>query len=421
MLSRSVETVFIVGAGFSYHAGLPLTSKFTDAILEAREFSRGPNRMLVDFLGRFIHDAFGHSTKAGGKKWPDLEDIFTCVDLSANSGHHLGSSFAPADLRTVRRAMLSRIIRMLHQKYEAGHKKKDSDWKKLDDFFACIDLTRVGFISMNWDTVIERKLGVTRQNPLIDYCCDALRADIPDPPEEYYHSKKAHVDEKDYSWAKREYLKAGNVGQIIEVGALPVNRKVVDKGIPIVKIHGSANWLYCDNCRHLFWLDPRHSLRIADQLIRTDDLERIRVFLARKEKEIEGAIKKLRFQPRVRCLCSEDVALGTRIATFSYRKALEFPMFQKSWFAAEELLRAADKWVFIGYSLPAADYEFKYLLKRTQLSRRRQPLFTVISGGTKDDVDAAYDNYQRFFGRAINKSGFFSSGLSQEAVTAICR
>src|SRR5438132_14033142 len=135
MPNFSVETVFVVGAGFSHHAGLPLTSKFTEAVLEAREFGSGPSRVMVEFLSSFIRDAFNHSAKAAARHWPNLEDIFTCVDLSANSGHHLGSNFAPADLRTVRRAMLCRIIRMLDQKYEAARKRKGPNWKELDDFF----------------------------------------------------------------------------------------------------------------------------------------------------------------------------------------------------------------------------------------------------------------------------------------------
>ncbi len=245
MSNLNVETAFIVGAGFSHHAGLPLTSKFTEAILEAREFGSGPSRILVEFLSKFIHDAFDHSTKAGAKYWPDLEDIFTCVDLSANSGHHLGGTFAPADLRTVRRAILSRIMRMLDQKYKAARKKKGPDWKKLDDFFWQIDSRNVGFISMNWDTVIERKLALTQENLLLDYCCDASPASIPDPPnEDYFSSRKA-------------YLKEIHQGQVITVAALPMDRKKLDKSTPIVKIHGSANWLYCDNCRQLFWSAPR--------------------------------------------------------------------------------------------------------------------------------------------------------------------
>ncbi len=101
MSRLSATTAIVVGAGFSCHAGLPLTNSFTEAILEAREFGKGPSRILVDFLSRFIHDAFDHSTRASAKRWPELEDLFTCVDLAANSGHYLGSTFSPADLRTV--------------------------------------------------------------------------------------------------------------------------------------------------------------------------------------------------------------------------------------------------------------------------------------------------------------------------------
>jgi hypothetical protein len=92
-------------------------------------------------------------------------------------------------------------------------------------------------------------------------------------------------------------------------------------------------------------------------------------------------------------------------------------MFEKSWLSAERLLRGADKWVFIGYSLPAADYEFKHLLKRVQLSRKVPPQFVVITGGS--DCHNTYLNYQRFFGRDIKENeNFFPDGLSPRAIKA---
>ena len=94
-------------------------------------------------------------------------------------------------------------------------------------------------------------------------------------------------------------------------------------------------------------------------------------------------------------------------------------MFERSWLSAEQLLRAADKWVFIGYSLPPADYEFKHLLKRVQLSRKTAPEFVLITGGRKKDAEYTYANYQRFFGRGISKKeNFLRLGLSQEAIQA---
>src|SRR5580700_1642043 len=406
MFNRNVETAYVVGAGLSHHAGLPLTTKFTEALLEARDFSGGPSRMLVDFLSDFIYHAFGHSRRASAKYWPDLEDLFTCVDLSANTGHHLGSRFSPADLRTVRRALLSRIIRMLEHRYELGRRKKSPESRHLEEFFWEINTQRAAFISMNWDTVIERKLAMTRDDLSLDYCCDALPAEIP-----------ALLDPTHFS-SRKKFLKAIAQGQSISVAALPLNRKQVENTTSVVKIHGSANWLYCDNCRHVFWFHPDESSRIASQLIRQDDRRRIQTLLGKSDPTESTTDTDLLRQMPVMCLCSSRVALGTRIATFSFRKALEFPMFQRSWLAAEEILRSANRWIFIGYSLPPADYEFKYLLKRTQLSRSREPEFVIISGGSKKDLRRTYDNYQRFFGRTVKKSCFFDSGLTRDAIIA---
>jgi hypothetical protein len=113
------------------------------------------------------------------------------------------------------------------------------------------------------------------------------------------------------------------------------------------------------------------------------------------------------------------VPLTTRIATFSFLKALDFPMFERSWLSAERLLRSAEKWVFIGYSLPGADYEFKHLLKGVQLSRRQPPEFVVITGESETDSEYTYLNYQRFFGGDVKKDeNFIRDGLSQRAIEA---
>ena len=75
-------------------------------------------------------------------------------------------------------------------------------------------------------------------------------------------------------------------------------------------------------------------------------------------------------------------------------------MFEKSWSSAERLLRNAEKWVFIGYSLPAADYEFKHLLKRVQLFRT-PPEFVVITGGPRQACDETYENTNDFLAAAL--------------------
>lgn len=172
----------------------------------------------------------------------------------------------------------------------------------------------------------------------------------------------------------------------------------------VAKIHGSTNWLYCDNCRRVYWFPPSQSMKIADQILSADEWKRIAPRPPANAKN------------QWECSQCDAVTLGTRIATFSYRKALDFPMFQQSWNAAEKFLASAQRWVFIGYSLPAADYEFKYLLKRIELSRKKPPDIILVTGG--DGATTARRNYRRFFGNRLTKQEF-QHGLDDNAIACI--
>lgn len=176
--------------------------------------------------------------------------------------------------------------------------------------------------------------------------------------------------------------------------------------MPVIKIHGSVNWLYCDNCRQLYWFPAVDAIEVAMQLITRREARELKL------RHVDVCEKWL-------CLNCPAVPLTTRITTFSFLKVLDFPMFERSWVSAERLLRNADKWIFIGYSLPGADYEFKHLLKRVQLSRKKPPEFVVITGGSELDTEYTYLNYQRFFGRDIRKDeNCIRDGLSDRAIEA---
>ena len=201
------DHLFVVGAGFSRHAGLPLASEFTENLLDTAGLSESAlSSEIVPFLKKFVEDAFGHGQNSKPTDWPYLEDIFTCIDLSANSGHHLGKSYSPSDLRTVRRALIVRIILMLTQKYKQRSKAIDENWERLERFFSSVACDKCAFLSMNWDTVIENGLARTQKVQSFDYACDARRVRI----------------------------KSRTELELIPVGS--------EKAVRILKPHGSTNW-----------------------------------------------------------------------------------------------------------------------------------------------------------------------------------
>jgi hypothetical protein len=364
----SVSHLFIVGAGFSSNAGLPLTGAFTKALVDVRRLrSSGPSNKLVEYLKSFVEETFG-ARAADSQVWPDLEDVFTLLDLSANTGHHLGPNYSAAELRTVRRALIVRLIRMLQQKFNRGKGAAGAKWVALSEFFDRLELTEVAMLSLNWDCVIENSLEARKRVSLIDYGNGAVRARF-----------------------------VGKDVKLSESRPGPFQ---------LLKPHGSINWLYCDACRKLLWFETKDIEQIAQTLFKEKDWQNVDL------KMENGEFRKLR-DPI--CPVCGSHALGTRLATFSYRKALDFPMYAATWRQAETLLRDARTWIFIGYSMPAADFEFKYLLKRVELSRKKKPDIVVITAG--GDAGTTVARYTNFFG--VGRIRSYRKGLSDDALTRL--
>jgi hypothetical protein len=367
-------TVFIVGAGFSAHAGLPLATQFTESLLNVSLLKEGgPSRAQVELIRHFVQATFDHGPATPSDLWPDLEDLFTGVDLSANTGHHLGAEFSPAVLRTVRRALIVRTVRMLNQRYTAAIKKNGASLRSLNAFFGQVEPAACAFLSMNWDTVIERGLANAHGVTAFDYGCGAQPASFE--------------------------------GRGLSLAALG------DPTATVLKPHGSVNWLYCDACRHVVWVPADQTEKVAGQLFGARDWETVQKFTGKSGATVKPAS----------CPTCEAQALGTRIATFSYRKALEFPMHARTWQTAEELLYGACNWVFIGYSLPAADYEFKHLLKRVQVSRGQKPNIVLVTGGGAEGAERTRAAYQKFFGPTLASGGdnVFLNGLDETALEGL--
>jgi len=343
MKSKQPETIaLILGAGFSKCAEIPLQAEFPSYLL-SEDFSSHIDRAISAILAEFMADVFGW--KVGGA-WPTLEDIFTFIDLSTSSGHHLGIKYTPKLLRAIRRMAIHRVFSVLDQRF-----RYSSEITRLLEY--CLDSRRVlsGIVVLNWDIALEKHLSSMLPGFCPDYCCDAQ------------------------DWNRRS--DSGRLGPRVK----------------ILKVHGSSNWVYCENCGALFYdLNEKLSLRTKVGLIKHD----FRLF---NEKFTGRAFnRELGIAPNERKCRRCKNMVSSHIATFSYRKSFRTHAFSQIWHNAFEILAASNRWVFVGYSLPKADFELKHLLKCSQLMlahlagqpRRR---IDVVSKG-----DAARAEYESFFG-----------------------
>lgn len=351
---EKADYAVILGAGFSKCAGLPLTSELSQFLL-GDAFTTDLDKIISAAIREFLENTFYWKTD---DPIPSLEDIFTMIDLSTNSGHNLGRKFTPKLLRAVRRMLIYRAFQILDQQYQPS----PAIQRFLDIHLAKVCNQHTHFIVMNWDIVLERNL--EKYDYLaVDYCITAS------------------------PWS----------GTLDPVPPLTVG---------IVKVHGSSNWVYCDNCKTLFYdRYQKLSLAIKAGLVTAD----LRLF-DESLKSKPYLVQMDATQGERACL-NCGCAVGPHIATFSYRKSFRTHAFASSWQAAERILVAAKKWIFIGYSLPAADYEFKHLLKTSHLmfANGKEPTKEIEVVLLDDKV--AEENYRAFFGTKF--VAFHQEGLER--------
>ena len=119
-------------------------------------------------------------------------------------------------------------------------------------------------------------------------------------------------------------------------------KNIEDKnGINIIKLHGSINWFHCNACGEL---------EITNE-------ESIAEYLFQDEKSAECS----------KCNMSDShdkIYLRPEIITPTMFKTLDSYLYRSIWRKASEALSSANRIIFVGYSLPIADFEIRYLLKK---------------------------------------------------------
>ena len=331
----------ILGAGFSRNIGVPTQDAFLEQLIKPCDWLTGPEKKIDEEITKrireFLNTVFFWSEEGA---LPTLESVFTFIDLSAENGHNLGKDYYPGKLRAVRRFLIYKIFTILDKTYA-----ESTDGEAYINGFIQYMGSTANYITLNWDIVLEKFLA--RSSLIVDY---------------------------------------GINTQQIMVGAGRVklcgSGRPLDDAVNVAKIHGSSNWVYCDNCKTLFYdLDEKVAKRVYAGIY-VEDIKRF--YLPGKTpndlKEVIREYASLKECPTCKC------SLGTHIATFSYRKSFRTNYFSNAWNSAEQYLSEAKKWIFVGYSLPDADFEFKHILKCAQMRGATPKEIHVV---VKSDIEAA--------------------------------
>lgn len=320
------KTVYVLGAGFSMEFGAPSQANLLNAIYDLKEHSDyQANKKVntwIDKLDKFITNALKVSEEE--KVNYPLEDIYTPIDKSIVDG----SAFKDYDfheLFELRNTLNNLVMLALRNEIDKARGKSD----QLDKFSQFIvdqcksriineNNDKISIITTNWDILLDNSLHrVISKDPIpkghkfsgvVDYCC-------------YISS----LDEKD------EKVKPG----LYAIGKGRYNVK-------LLKLHGSLNWSQCPKCSRLYvklykrfngaYIFKRHYCRHCEKNYDLNKCKTNRLF--------------------------------TNLITPTFLKNLDNIQNRLVWQNAGIELSEADQLVFVGYSLPQADFEFKQLMSR---------------------------------------------------------
>ena len=175
----------------------------------------------------------------------------------------------------------------------------------------------------------------------------------------------------------------------------------------IAKVHGSANWAYCDNCHKIYSMKDEKLAKVIQAGIYAKDIaEFYPKFSANFHRgEVWKLIQEIQKSDELKKCPMCGCLLGSHIATFSFNKSFRTRAFEASWKQAEDILAEANKWIFVGYSLPDADFAFAHLLKCVQKRNDNKEIVVVVLND-----EEAKKRYESLFGKGFD---FNNGGISE--------
>lgn len=350
------KTVYILGAGFSMNAGAPSQAALIEEIYNLKKtYTKTSHAKVLQWVEKF-DDFLTNSLHVSDlqKRYFTLEDVFTPIDRCIVENISF-RQYSPQELVNLRDIFNRLIILAVRSAIERKKKKKDSI-----ETFAQHIITlskdrlnnekedRVSVITTNWDIMLDNSIHSIMSKEVkpkglkfsgvVDYCC--------------YISSLDKTDES---------IKPG----LYAIGKGRYNTK-------ILKLHGSLNWMQCPRCQRLYvkYYQRWNGGYVFDKKY------------CRHCESNFGTVGQ------------ESIQLGTNLIMPTFLKNLNNVQNKLIWQNAGIELSEASKIVFLGYSLPQADFEFKQLLSRMIRTNAKIEAVLIKQDNPKSYKDTDSAKYQ---------------------------
>lgn len=363
------KTVYFLGAGFSADAGGPIQNQFIQFILDDHfNFKFSDREDILEAKKEFV-EFIEKTLQIERDLWDSiaLEDIFTPIDRSLSNGKSF-KSFDVKELSIKRQKF--HLLMGAAIKYGVDYRHKNKDY--IDNFAEYVNkIARVRLFDQKKDNIA---LITTNWDILLDNSLNDLVRSYSQEEERKNDKKLAVVDYCCYisSLDKHDHL--------IKPGLLALGRKGYN--IKYLKLHGSMNWLHCPSCQRMY-------VKFGEKT------------MLNPPPPCGHCLKNLQLSER-----DDAIKLKSNLLLPTFIKDLSNIQIQLVWQNAGIELSEATKVVFIGYSLPQADFEIRQLLSRCIPNHAEIEVvcYPNYSDGTeKSDDDKAKDRkwYKTFFGKRI--------------------
>lgn len=309
----------------------------TQSELFGKYFSADPRDSFSTLLKGYFNDFFGISdTSSTNNKWPIFEEALAMVEIAMDKDHSFGPIYSTEILKKIRDG----LIILMGRAIENCQVKENTIHKMF-----VRKLFRKGhyrndeysFVSFNYDILLDIAL------------MEMLKYDIYSDYGIQFSNSKDDFDSPSFG----KWKTPG------------------DKSVLILKPHGSLNWMHCPSCDSLAM-----SGNSKGQIFKT------------------GLIHTIEHCPK------DDTPMQFVVEPPSYFKKYKNYYLQTVWSKLHTTLSAADKLVFIGYSMPDADVMIKYALKRACFVKSKEII--VI-----DPDVSVQERYERLLGPIAHcKMGF---------------